>query len=81
MADNFQNNPIASSDPIPINESNNYGISDTSIFPQIEISDSLVVNVVRDILEQYRASSPYTRNQIKQYLGYSRRVITRIYSQ
>ena len=36
---------------------------------------------IREILERYRASSPYTPHKIEQHLGEYRRVLTRIYSQ
>ena len=47
MADNIQTNPITSSNPLSINESDNTGISDTSVHTQVEISDSPFANDVR----------------------------------
>ena len=40
-----------------MNESNNSGVLDTLVYPQIEISDSAFANDVRKILERDRASS------------------------
>ena len=40
MDDNVQNNPATSSDPLPINEYDNSGVLNTSVYPHLKINDS-----------------------------------------
>ena len=81
IIENVQNNLVTSSDISLIDESNNIVISDTSVHPQIKISESPFTCVVGEILEWDRASYPYTPHPIEQALRESRRVLTRVYSQ
>ena len=68
IVDNIQN-LVTSSYPLPISGSDNTGISDALVFPQIEISDSIFLNAFREMLERDHASSPYTPHHIRQDLG------------
>ena len=80
MVENVQNIPTTSSYLSLIDESDNIVISDQSFHPQLGISDSPFRSVVREILERYHTSYPYTPHQIEQDLGEYRRVLNRIYS-